>query len=350
VGDVTERPANRRTRSRASGRPPASTDRIAELEAELDATQKTIAALIEQVERGRQGTPEEGRALEAVNAELRALTSNLDMIVRQRTRALAESEAQLRERIAELKRQSALKVEFMSIATHELRTPMTSIVGYLDLLIEGKFGALSDDLARPVASIRRSAHRLKQLADEMLDVSRLEEGRVALRRGPCALDEIVRDVVEENRPMAAVKRLTIAVELESPPIIDADADKIHQMASCILANAIRHTPDGGEIAILVDRAPQDRYAGAWARLSVTDSAASIPLSERRRIFEPFSDVDPAKHHTSAGPDSAGLGLFIARGLVELHGGLMTVDTKDGALTELTVLLPVLDVDRQGCPA
>jgi signal transduction histidine kinase len=81
------------------------------------------------------------------------------------------------------------------------------------------------------------------------------------------------------------------------------------------------------------------FAGDWARLRVRDNGIGIPAAHRHRIFEPFTDVQPAKHHTSAGPDSAGLGLFIARGLVELHGGLITVDSEESVFTEFTVLLP-----------
>ena len=105
-------------------------------------------------------------------------------------------------------------------------------------------------------------------------------------------------------------------------------------------NAIRYTPEKGEIALTVDHAPQDQYAGNWARLRVRDNGVGIPGGLRSRIFEPFSDVGSAKHHTSSGPDSAGLGLYIARGLIDLHGGLITVESEEGEFTEFTVLLPL----------
>src|SRR6185436_4856124 len=110
-------------------------------------------------------------------------------------RALAESEAQLRDKNTELERQSRIRAEFISIAAHELRTPLTSIVGYLDLFSEGRFGELPPLVARPLASVRRNAHRLKRLVDDMLDVSRIEAGRMTLRREPLELGDVVRDVV-----------------------------------------------------------------------------------------------------------------------------------------------------------
>ena len=89
----------------------------------------------------------------------------------------------------------------------------------------------------------------------------------------------------------------------------------------------------------VDEAPRERYVGGWARLRVRDNGVGIAEEDRQRIFDPFMHPKPAKHHTSAGPDSAGLGLSIARGLIELHGGLITVDSQPDVFTEFTVLLP-----------
>ncbi|MBP9084933.1 MAG: hypothetical protein KBG15_02400, partial [Kofleriaceae bacterium] len=186
-------------------------ERIAELEAELEAAQKTIEVLVLRVENtamvsrastnnpsssaGASGEFEsalllaqvldererevsEARAqLAQAQSEFRALTSNLDQIVRQRTRALAASEAQLRQKNRELEHQSSIRAEFISIAAHELRTPLTSIVGYLDLFAEHRFGDVPATMVRPMASVRRNAHRLKRLVDEMLDVNRLEAGR-----------------------------------------------------------------------------------------------------------------------------------------------------------------------------
>jgi signal transduction histidine kinase len=336
--------------------------RIEALETELAAARTTIAALIEKAERGAtassptalfeaaarledvvqrrtQEVEEKSAALEAANAELRALTANLDKIVRQRTRALVESEAQLRRGMDELKKMNVMKTEFISIAAHELRTPMTSIVGYLDLMVEGKFGKLSPALDKPVNSLRRNANRLKRLVDEMLDVSRIEAGRVTLMRQPVALGQVVNDVVHELRPLADAKSLRIDVVVDEPPLIAADVDKIHQVVFNLVANAIRYTPDDGLISITADAAPEQQYPGAWARLRVRDTGVGIPAAYRNRIFEPFSDVNTARHHTSTGPDSAGLGLYIARGLVDLHGGLITVDSEEGAYAEFTVLLP-----------
>ena len=146
--------------------------------------------------------------------------------------------------------------------------------------------------------------------------------------------------VDELRPLAATKRQSLTLELGPTPRVHADADKIHQVVTNLVANALRYTPEDGAIWVITDGAPQDTYAGPWARLRVRDNGIGIPAHLRGRIFEPFTDVNSAKHHTSSGPDSAGLGLYIARGLVDLHGGLITVNSEEGQYTEFTVLLPV----------
>ncbi len=344
--------------------PSPGDERIAELEVELAAAQRTIDVLLARLERTGTAKPtqtelfdaavrlgqvleERTREVEDARAEFRALRANLDGIVRQRTRALAESEAQLRTKNAELERQSKIKAEFISIAAHELRTPLTSIVGYLDLFSEGRFGELSPLIARPMASVRRNAHRLKRLVDDMLDVSRIESGRMVLRREPVALGDVVRDVVTELLPLANARKQRVVPTITHIQPIDADRDKLHQIAVNLISNAIRYTPDEGEISIAVDEAPRDRYPGGWARLRVRDNGVGIAEEDRQRIFDPFLHAQPAKHHTSAGPDSAGLGLYIARGLIELHGGLIQVESQPHVFTEFTVLLPFRQRVRQG---
>lgn len=335
---------------------PSSSERIAELEGELAAAQRTIDVLIARLERAGTAAPtqaelfdaavrlgnvleERTREVEDARAEFRALRANLDQIVRQRTRALAESEAQLRTKNAELDRQIRTKAEFISIAAHELRTPLTSMVGYLDLFSEGRFGELSPLIARPMASVRRNAHRLKRLVDDMFDVIRIDSGRMPLRREQVDLGEVARDVVTELLPLANARKQRLVTHLERIDSIDADRDKLHQICVNLVSNAIRYTPEQGEINVRVDEAPRDRYAGGWARLRVRDNGVGIAEEDRQRIFEAFLHAQPVKHHTSAGPDSAGLGLYIARGLIEMHGGLITVDSQPDVFTEFTVLLP-----------
>jgi len=341
-------------------------ERITELEDELAAARRTIDVLIARLERTGTAPPaqselfdaavrlgnvleERTREVEDARAEFRALRANLDQIVRQRTRALAESEAQLRAKNVELERQSKIKAEFISIAAHELRTPLTSIVGYLDLFQEGRFGELPPLIGRPLSSVRRNAHRLRRLVEDMLDVSRIEARRMILRPERVNLGEVVTDVVTELEPFANARDLHLATRIGTIDAIDADRDKLHQIAINLVSNAIRYSQEQGLITIHVDEAPSGLYPGGWARLRVRDNGIGMSEEDRLRIFDPFLHTQPAKHHTSALPDSAGLGLFIARGLVELHGGLITVDSQPDEFTEFTVLLPFKNDQRRDEP-
>jgi signal transduction histidine kinase len=333
--------------------PPARSN--AELEIELRAARRTIYVLITRAER-RAREPSQAELFEAAarmeqlvelrtreladqQAELALLSTNLDQTVKMRTRALTESEQELKRKNAELEQQAATKSEFIAIIAHELRTPMVSIVGYLDLLVEGKFGDLDPTAARPITSLRRNAHRLKRLVDEMLEFARLGAGRVRLQPEEVSLGAVVGEALVELAPLAMARQHQMSSELSPIRPIEADPAKLHRVVVNLVSNAIRYTAPGGRIQVIVDDAPADVYAGDWARLRVKDNGIGIPAAFRQRIFEPFTDVKAAKHHTSSVPDSAGLGLFIARGLVELHGGLITVDSEEGHGSEFTILMP-----------
>lgn len=292
---------------------------------------------------GRSDTdPATKDALERANDDLRDLTENLDKIVRRRTQALAESEEQLRLSNEELQRLNQSKQEFVSIAAHELRTPLTSMVGYLELMAEGRFGKISPKMQRPMLSVRRNAQRLRRLVDEMLDVSRIEADRMSIKKSRCNVGEIGAAVVQELLPLAETKQQVVNCDMDDSPDIEADADKIHQVISNLVSNSLRYCPAGGIVDILIDRAPVDKYPGQWARVRVRDNGPGINAEDLDAIFEPFSDVNPAKHHSSRGPAAAGLGLYIARGLVDLHEGIITVESEPGSYTEFAVLLPSLE--------
>ncbi|HEY3357160.1 MAG TPA: ATP-binding protein [Polyangia bacterium] len=322
--------------------------RIEELESELGRAREAMAELTGMLANGAsqaQGREdliiartrelaEKTEALSQANRELKALAGNLDKIVQERTHALADSEAQLRRKNAELDRLNRLKSEFISIAAHEFRTPMTSIVGYLDLISQGRLGPIPEAMRRPMASLSRNSQRLKHLIDDMLDVSRLDAGRMVLHRAPRDLRELVRSAVAELETFAQAKEHHIETDLAEVPLIEVDGEKIHQVISNLLANAIKYTPEGGRILLSVLQEPEALV------LRVRDNGMGIPAAARDKLFEPFSEITAPQYHSSAGPDSAGLGLYIARGIVQLHGGEISVESQEGAYTEFSVALPL----------
>lgn len=335
--------------------------KVSDLEQEVVAAKRTIDALVERIERGSvdgathpelfeaairmsQLVEEQAREVEearddlqAAEAEFRALKGNLDQIVRQRTLALEESEKKARTQNAELQRQSAAKADFIGQVAHELRTPLTSIVGYLDLFDEGKFGQPPAQMLRPINTVRRNAHRLRRFLEEMLTYRRMEVGRLELERAPVQLGDVVRDVVNELLPQATTRRQRVICRIDTVELILADRDRLHQVIVNLVHNAIQYGPPDGEVQIVVEEAA---LPGGWVRLRVRDNGNGIPYDKQQRIFEPFSNLKPVKYHSSDKPASAGLGLSIARGLVELHGGLISVESTPGEFTEFLVLLPI----------
>jgi two-component system sensor histidine kinase VicK len=211
---------------------------------------------------------------------------------------------------------------------------MTAILGYAQMMAEQKICPLPSELERPVASLNRNTQRLRRLIEDMLDVSRLERGRVSLRFRPLDLTRLAEEAIAELAEYASQlgQRLTLKTSTAVP--VEADGDKIHQVIVNLLGNAIKHTSRGGAIEV---------YTGTEAEhglVRVKDNGSGIPANIRERLFEPFSDYTETKHHSSRGPDSAGLGLYIARGIIDLHGGEIRVITAEGVGTEFTVLLPV----------
>jgi signal transduction histidine kinase len=336
--------------------PEEAAARIVALEEELTAAHKTIDALVRRSERPPDNSiafslfeatarfeqlaaartrelAEKTRQLEEANAELQNVMTNLDQIVRQRTRALAYSEEKLLRKNAELDRLNAMKSEFIGVAAHELRTPMTAILGYAQMMAEQKICPLPEELVRPVASLNRNTQRLRRLIEDMLDVSRLERGKITLHVAAHDVGRLAESAVAELEVYASQYGHQVNLEHAVSPPVEVDGDKIHQVIVNLLGNAIKHTGRGGHI--MVTTGTEDGYAA----VRVKDDGAGIPAHIRERLFEPFSHYTEAKHHSSRGPDSAGLGLYIARGIIDLHGGEIRVVTQEGVGTEFIVLLP-----------
>ena len=300
--------------------------RMRELESELSGARRAITALTEKLA-GGEVRPADAGVPAPPPAE--AAQATFDW-----RGAGSETEAELRRRNAELDRLIRLRSEFISIAAHEFRTPMTSIVGYLDLISQGRLGPIPEPMQRPIASLNRNTQRLKRLIDDMLDVSRIDSGRMVLRRDAHDLRELARSAISELEGFTRAKRHDVGTDFAEVPAVDVDGDKIHQVITNLLANAIKYTPEDGRIVVSVDREAR------WVVLRVRDNGIGIPAAARDKIFEPFSELTAPEFHTSAGPDSAGLGLYIARGIVLLHGGEIAVDSREGEFTEFTVRLPV----------
>ena len=231
--------------------------------------------------------------------------------------------------MSEWARLERAKSEFVATASHELRSPLTSIKGFVELLDHSSDG-MTDRQREFIEIILKSTDRLVELVNDLLDVARIEADHVEINRRPVDLGEIVQDVVELFVPRVEVKhqRLTSYVAPALPPAM-GDAGRIRQIVANLVTNAHLYTADGGTIHVGVE---PDR---AWLQITVEDSGVGMTEEETARIFDRFYR---AGNRTSSNPGT-GLGLPIVKSLVDLHFGQITVDSAPGRGTVFCVRLP-----------
>jgi len=229
------------------------------------------------------------------------------------------------EELSELDR---LKSEFVAIASHELQTPLTIILGYASFLKEETTGAASEQLD----IVLRSALRLRSLINDMINLRHIETGEAELELEQLSLNELVTTITAEFASLAEAKKQTISIKLASQlPMVKADRQKLHLVLANLLSNAIKFTPEGGRIEVEVEARENE------VRVSVRDTGIGIPSREQERIFDRFYQVEPSLTRRFEG---IGLGLSIAKGMVELHGGRIWVESLEGMGSSFTFALPL----------
>jgi two-component system sensor histidine kinase BarA len=264
-------------------------------------------------------------AVKQAYRELEQLNQTLEQRVQQRTRELQTAN----DKLQELDR---LKSTFVSIVSHELRTPMTSIKGYVENMLDGLTGALTDKQSRSLERVKHNIDRLTRMINELLDLSRIEAGRMELHLAPVSMCEVVAEVMESYQAAAREKAITLRIiSQESLPPVNGDSDKLNRILTNLIHNAIKFTPPGGEIR--VDTQVRD---DAYVETSVIDSGCGIAPQECDKVFDKFywSESVPVEAR------GAGLGLAIAKNLVELHGGRIRVDSAPGEGSRFSFTIPI----------
>ncbi len=231
------------------------------------------------------------------------------------------------ERLADSDRR---KTAFLAMLSHELRNPLAPIRNAIYLMERGAAGGPSS--ARALAVLDRQTSHLTRMVDDLLDVTRIERGKVELHRVPLDLREEVRQACEDHRPLFEASRVALSAALDGPPAwVDADPTRLSQVLGNLLQNAAKFTPAGGRVTVELTASD-----GA-ARIAVRDTGAGIAPADLTRIFEPFTQSDQSLARTRGG---LGLGLSLVKGLVELHGGSVVARSEgSGRGSELVVTLP-----------
>ncbi len=219
--------------------------------------------------------------------------------------------------------------DLVSNVSHELKTPLTSIQGFSQAIMEG---ATSGEASRSQAAgiIHQEASRMARLVNDLLDLAQLDSGQAGLRQEPLDLAQILTSTVDRLLPQAAARQVKLARQWDTLPPLRGDGDRLAQVFTNLLDNAIHHTP-AGERVIIAGRPQQD-----FVEISVTDTGPGIPPEELPRLFERFYQVDKSRKRSRG----TGLGLAISREIVEMHGGRIQAESVEGLGTKFTVFLPV----------
>jgi PAS domain S-box-containing protein len=238
-------------------------------------------------------------------------------------------ELELRNR--EIEKANRHKSAFLANMSHELRTPLHTVIGFSELLAEQTKGPLNDDQKRFVNHIRKDSQHLLALINEVLDLSKIEAGKVQLRRETLDMAAVLEDALSSIRPRGLEKSLEIGTHVSGPVLVNGDRLRMKQILYNLLSNAVKFTPAGGRIE--VDAGIVDEFA----QISVRDTGIGVAPEEHDSIFEAFQQAGAAEEGMRQG---TGLGLPITRRLVEEHGGRIWIESEPGRGSRFTFTIPL----------
>ena len=244
---------------------------------------------------------------------------------------LAASYVLMAEQLAEL---SKLRAEFVSVASHELKTPINVILGYLKLLEENLYGPLSDRQQEVIGTLQGQAESLGRLTQHLLDVSRFQAGAGRLELRPIGLRTFLKDVETTYGVLALQRSITFVVTAAPnlPDVVSWDLDRVQEVIGNLLSNAFKFTEAGGRVEIVASPINDAVY------FEVRDTGAGIAADQLPHIFDKFFQAD---NQGSAASKGTGLGLAIAKEIVEAHGGSIAVESRRGEGTKFSLVLPVM---------
>jgi signal transduction histidine kinase len=270
---------------------------------------------------------------ERLYEELQQVSERLELKAREATAELARQNELLRRQALDLEHSSAAKSQFLANVSHEFRTPLNAILGYSLMLIGGFYGALTDEQLRIVQRIDANSKHMATLINDVLDIERIEAGRMPLQLSQFSIAEVVAEVLEELEGVIAQSPATVHVTIpDDLPRIRSDRQKLKQILINLLSNALKYTPEGAVDILARHDAARGRIA-----LAVRDTGIGIAPDDCARIFEPFHQ---AKRVVTRPQGGTGLGLAISRRLARMIGGDIGVTSELGTGSEFTVNFPV----------
>lgn len=226
-----------------------------------------------------------------------------------------------------------MKDVFLGTATHELKTPLTSVIAYAELLDDNDTSLTRDQRGEFLRRLRAEAERLLSLIDEILDLTRLESGKLVLKRTTMPLNEVARAAIETTRAFAARHRVRLAEQLgEALPPVSVDEVKIRQVVTNLLVNAVKFSPEGETVTLVTSR------DGNWITLEVDDRGPGVAPETAAHIFELFGQGVATAEERGGG---LGIGLHLVKRITELHGGVVGVNSRPGEGSRFWIRLPLV---------
>jgi len=245
---------------------------------------------------------------------------------------LMAQQQELLEKTREVEEANQLKSEFLANMSHELRTPLNVIIGFSELLADEVPGKINKEQRQCLSDILGSSQHLLNLISDVLDLSKIESDKMKLSLTNIALTEVVESLARTMMPILAPRKQSLDIEIEEGlPLVHADKAKVSEVFLNLLGNSAKFTPDGGKLKIEAVR------EGDWCRVSMIDDGIGIKTEDQEKIFEPFYQLDNPQTQKKEG---TGLGLRIAKQIIEKHGGQIWVESEYGKGSRFTFTLPL----------
>ena len=263
--------------------------------------------------------------------DIERMNADLERKVKERTQELEVVNQKLQESNLELQRANSLKSEFLANMSHELRTPLNAVIGFSELLLDTGSGTLGEDQKDYVADILSSGRHLLELINEILDLSKIEAGKMKLSAEEFEIGPVCEEAMALLRVEAGRKHIEIVLDVEDSALeVRADRNKVKQIMNNLLSNAVKFTHPGGRVTLRTRRVV-DRLA-----VSVIDTGIGIKDEDQERIFQAFTQVDGSYARRYQG---TGLGLTLVKKFVEMHGGSVTLESRFGEGSDFTFTIP-----------
>ena len=286
-----------------------------------------------------QNEEKEKRAAELVIANKELVFQNEEKEKRAAELVIANKELvfqneEKEKRAIELIHANRMKSEFLANMSHELRTPMNAIIGFSELLIDKKVGALNEKQSDYLNDIYSSAVHLLQLINDVLDIAKIEAGKIELTTELFNIHEVIEEVIKILKPIADKKHIHISLSLSKQvTFISLDKNKFRQILYNLIANAIKFNHPEGTIKVTTETFGNDRFT-----MSIIDSGIGIAKENMGKLFLPFVQLDSAS--TTRKHEGTGLGLALTKTIIELHGGKISAESQEGKGSRFSVVLPL----------